>query len=201
MSAHAPRRADGRPTRSGLYVYMDPLFDDTSRDLNERRVELRARTALYLCKRLWHAAGSAVGTIAGDRIQGVRERYHPGAERDGLSFETSRVAIAIPALMVVSHERPESGKRARSLYDRSPKSRMCHHDSPLLFIESARLAEDAVGNSDLSKIVQQARCCDQIEFLARESGPLPEGACETRHALGMSAKSVLPGIANLDKHL
>ena len=59
----------------------------------------------------WRHERAPVKTSAGDCVERVSNRQDACAERDHIAFETRRIAAAVPALVMVTHERSDCRQR------------------------------------------------------------------------------------------
>src|SRR5436190_9504870 len=134
-------------------------FEGLVRDLVERlyhlRVELAARALGDRPARVRQRGGGPVGPVCGDRVERVGDREDPRRERDLLALQAVRVALAVPALVVVLDDvgrRLEEGDPAEDL---RADQRVPAHQPALRVAERLGLVEDPVGDRDLADVVQQ----------------------------------------------
>ena len=112
--------------------------------------------------------GIPVDAPARQRIVHVRDRHDPRRQRNLFPLELFGISRAIPPL-VVRHrdvprhlQKPDVGKPLPRRVQRLRADRHVRpHDLGLVVGQLARLQQDAVGNRDLSYVVQRAGLMDQ----------------------------------------
>ena len=99
-----------------------------------------------------------------------------------LAGEAVRIAVAVPALVLVAH-RPGDRAHARDRAD-DPLAdhRVLAHHLPLAVVERSRLVQDLVGHADLADVVQQRRGAQPGDLVGVERERLadPRGQVDDR---------------------
>ena len=99
---------------------------------DELGVELGAGLALELVERLLDGSGGPVRPVVDDRVVGVDQADDPRPDRDPLAAQAVRIARAVPALVVVAHDRGELRGGRERLADPLADERVEAHLGPLL---------------------------------------------------------------------
>src|SRR6266568_1995179 len=170
----------GRPptqSRAGpsALVRRDPRRLGPVQRLEERRIEgeeglggawieLDAGVAGDLRPRLLDRLALAIGAVAGDGVERVRDGEDPRAERDLLAGEPARITRSVPALLVGQHDLGWDLEERDGLQDRVTGRGVLAHLLPLGGEELAGLEQDGVRDADLPDVVQQGA--------ARDVGPV-----------------------------
>src|SRR3954447_23946587 len=116
-------------------------FDAGEERGDDFRIELRARTPLDLRDRLLEAERGPVEAVGSHRVEGVSHEDDACAERNVLPGKTVRVAVAVPALVVVEDpvgDRVDAEALEQGVADR----RMALGREPLRVGQSCGLAQD-----------------------------------------------------------
>src|SRR5215510_8379044 len=77
----------------------------TEEYVHDARIEVRARRPLDLAPRRLQRDGPRIGAVERHGVEGIGDGEDAGAQRDLLALEAERVAGAVPALVVVVHDR------------------------------------------------------------------------------------------------
>lgn len=94
---------------------------------------------------------------------------------DGVADQPVRVALAVPALVMVQHSVGQRGQR-RDLAQQARANQGVHpHLAPLLLVEGARLEQDLRRDGDLAHIVQERAEAQALAPLAAEAQALGHG--------------------------
>ena len=104
-----PRGGHARRSPARL-VQRGELGEHASEGLDEARVELAPAAALELEQAVRVGHGAAVRTPRRHRVVGVDDAHGLGEGRNGVAGEPVRVAVAVPALMVMAHGGHELGR-------------------------------------------------------------------------------------------
>src|SRR5690606_15048764 len=94
-------------------------------------------------------------------IKGVGDGEEPCAEGDVISCQPVRIALTVPAFVMMSNDGSGPFQKGYVSDDFRAYQGMSAHQSPLLVSQRARLPKDVVGNSDLSNIMKNG-ASDQI---------------------------------------
>ena len=112
---------------------------------------------------LGHRESPAVRPVGRHRVERVGDRHDPGAHRDGVAGEATRVARPVERLVMVQDDvgaRPEEVELAQ---DPRPDLRVEPHRRPLLARERAGLEQDAVGDADLAEVMDSGGLLDELD--------------------------------------
>src|SRR6188508_707205 len=72
---------------------------------NDLGVELGPRAILELLASILEAHGAAVRAVGGHRMEGVADEDHAGLDRNVALADRIGIALAVPALVAVAHDR------------------------------------------------------------------------------------------------
>src|SRR5439155_9209681 len=90
-------------------LYRTQLFDRHAEErVDDLRIELRAAAALHLATGFVDGQRRSIGTIGGHRIEGVGHGEDARPQRDALAGDGIRIARAVPALVVMTHDRRDA---------------------------------------------------------------------------------------------
>src|SRR5581483_7985786 len=190
------RGAVGAPGLGAL----DPV-DDPQEGLDHVRVELAAGPAANLRQGASLIATRRIGAVAAHRVEGVADRDHAGAERDLLAGEPVRVALPVPALVGGAHQAGDRSHRREGADDPLPDQRVRSHQLPLDLVERCRLAEDLLGDRDLSDVVEPGRATEDVDLLRVEPQLAADRHGEPRDALVMVRQLGLAVAKDRDQEL
>src|SRR5207249_1821733 len=98
---------------------------------------------------------ATIRTIAGHRIKAVRDSEDPRAERDRLARDPIRVALAIPAFVVMTNDARHVFEERDLRDDPRAVLRMPLHHDPFGLAQCGWLAEHVVRDADLADVVQK----------------------------------------------
>src|SRR5262249_29919331 len=101
------------------------------------------------------------------RIERVGDGDDPGAQRDFFTAQVSRISAAIPSFVVVQHQETRMLKVADGAHGRPAPFWMFADPTEFLVVEFAVLEEDAIGDADLSNVMQGGGEDHLIEVLLR----------------------------------
>ena len=133
----------------------------------------------------------AVGPLERHRVVGVDHAHGARDQGDLLAAQAVRVAVAVPALVVMAHAQDELLLEQRA-DDVGAEHRVLAHEVPLLGVQLARLEQDAVGDADLADVVQVGGFFGAADALL---GPAQLGA--QQHHVGRHAGRVAEGVGVL----
>src|SRR5690606_36914315 len=146
----------------------------------KRRVELRARTRTQELARLVAGYRSAVGPLAAQRIECVSDRDDPCCYRYIVSREPLGIAVAVPALMVISNGGHDGIWKAGLVQDRRSDGRVDLHFLHLGGRQLGGFIQNMIGQRQLAYIVEQCTGSQCVDFIIREP---EDGAHSERIAL------------------
>ena len=89
------------------------------------------------------------------------------AERDRGLGDAIGVARAVPALVVMAHDRPRSCEQVERLEQLVADLGVGFHDSALFLVQRARLQQDPVGDPDLADVVEDCAEAHGFHFVGR----------------------------------
>jgi len=113
--------------------------------------------------------GGPVGPVGAQRIVHVRHGEDARGQRDLLSLQATRVARAVPLLVVAVGDvqrGPQVEHRGQQVIRRRG---VAAHDHPLLLRERPRLEQDGVGHAHLADVVQQGAPAHLRQLLPRHA--------------------------------
>ena len=127
--------------------------------------------------------GRLVDAPADQRVVDVGHRHQPRRDRNLVAGQSSRIADAIPLLLVrqaisLASSRKSTGvaQLPLGLLDRvAAERRVGLHDLELFRRQLARLEQDAVGDADLADVVQRRRLVQQLDARGRVQYPANRG--------------------------
>src|SRR5438445_996891 len=118
------------------------------------RVELTTRKMANRLARRLKRGGATIGPVGGDGIQRVCYGKDARAQKNFFSFEAARIAAAVGALVMREDNLGDVRKKGDVLDEVEPDLYVPLHQSALVCSERTRLEQDAVGDSELSDIMQ-----------------------------------------------
>src|SRR5579875_2412054 len=78
-----------------------PDIEDHGEKLNQEGIELGASMAVQFCQSLARSAGSLVAASARHDSKCIADGDHAGPQRNSLTGQSHRVAVAVPTFMVM----------------------------------------------------------------------------------------------------
>ena len=145
------------------------LGEELEEDARDLRVELRAGAALDLGQRLVTAQRRPVGPVARHRVERVGDGEHARLERDLLAGLAGRIAVPVPALVVVEHVRDRLAQGRHAQQDPRADLRVLADLRELVVVEPALLAQHLVGDRELADVVQRAADAQRSRAVPRSS--------------------------------
>jgi hypothetical protein len=130
----------------------------------------------------------AIDAIRRHRFVGVRDDEDARADRYLLTSEALRITSPVEVLVMGKDDRHERTKRRRRLEDRRPVDRMPPHELLLIRVQSCGFHEDAVLDSDLADVVQEAGQLDLFDFSLRDAELAGDGTRDSRNAVGVATR-------------
>src|SRR2546427_5881170 len=118
------------------------------------RVELTTRKMANRLARRLKRGGATIGPVGGDGIQRVCYGKDPSAQKNFFSLETARVAAAVEALVMREDHLGDVRKKGDVLDEVESDLCVPLHQSALIRGERPRLEQDAIGDAELSDIMQ-----------------------------------------------
>ena len=156
--------------------------------VDDRGRELRAAVESDLVGRFLQRPGAAVGAVRGHRVDGVGQADDRGLERDPVAPQAVRVAVAVPALVVVEHRGHRGVEPVEPADDPRAVLRVPLHDLELELRQAVRLREDCIGDADLADVVEEPREAQDVESLPLEPELLAECDRDPLHALRVAGE-------------
>ena len=174
------------------------------RDAQERahdaRVELLACAARDLLARRDRVARVLVGARGGDDVEDVGDRDDAPGQRDVLTRAAVRVALAVPALVVVGDRvRPLSQPRAQRLGHARAELGVAADQPPLLVRRLPRFVEHLRGYLELADVVQQRSPVEAIHLVAPEMQLLRDHLRVGADALGVASRDAIVRVQSGDE--
>lgn len=123
--------------------------------LKHLRVERLASFPTEHVDRIFNADRLVVRSLRHERIEVIDDREDAGTDRYLLALQTSRIARAVPPLVVVADERRDWVGEGHHLDDVGAHLRMGLDSLELLTGEAPRFRQDVLGNGDVADVVQQ----------------------------------------------
>src|SRR4051812_32556548 len=153
--------------------------------LDRVRIELPSRRLLELGERSLDGQLLAVGAVARERVEGLRDEDDPRPHRDVVAVETVGIAHAVPTLVMVQHAICDR-IGAEALEHPVADLRMALEQLSLVFRQSVRLAEDLVRNGELAHVVEAAGDAYDLDVVRAEAEARRDPLRELRDACGMT---------------
>ena len=174
-------------------------------DVEQRRgdggVELGAGAAAQLVEGDLARERAAVGAVAVERVPGVAGEDDARRERDRVADEPVRVAVAVPALVLVAHGAGDGLQAGDGREDALADHRVLAHEHPLRGVERAGLVEERVGDADLADVVEQGDGGELGHLLAAQAEAGADGDREVVHGVGVLAGVAVAGLEGRGERL
>ena len=163
------------------------------RDAQERahdaRIELLAGAARDLVARIDGIARVLVRARRGDHVEDVGDRDDAAGERDAVAGGAVRIALAVPALVVVCDRvRPLAEPRAQRRGEAGAELGMAADQLPLRVRRAPGLVEDLGRHLELADVVQQRGPVEAVDVVAAEPELLRDHLRVGADALGVAAR-------------
>ena len=165
---------------------------DVHEGTHEARVELRPCTACELGAGLGRAGRLLVRARRGDHVVDVGDRDDASGEWDLLSGDATRVALAVPVLVVVPDRvGPRAQPFVEGLDERLAVQGMAAQLLPFLVRRLAGLVQDLGADVELADVVEERGPIQTVELLSCQAELLAEAVGVGADALGVSARDLV----------
>src|SRR2546421_4410245 len=111
----------------------------------------------------------AIRAIRHNGIQSVGHGKHSGAKRNLIAFQSARVACAIKAFLMGVYNVASFLQEGNLLEHLVAAIAVLSHDSYFFGIQSARLAQDGIGNSHLSNVMEKGAAGNYPDVIVGKS--------------------------------
>src|SRR6266851_9546061 len=139
--------------------------DFAGEQADELWIPLPAGSAVEDRNRLVLAEPAAVWAVVGERVERVADGDDPGQQRDARAAQAVGVAVAVERLVVVADDRQQVRARSQRADDVLADLRMGTHEHQLTRVKRARLQQDAVRDSDLADVMDDAAAIQGIQVV------------------------------------
>src|SRR5438128_5126297 len=153
--------------------FLAQIFPDVIRHTHEScnhfRIKLATRPFfdLFTSGRQW--LRGAIRAIRHNGIQSVGHGKHSGAKRNLIAFQSARVACAIKAFLMGVYNVASFLQEGNLLEHLVAAIAVLSHDSYFFGIQSARLAQDGIGNSHLSNVMEKGAAGNYPDVIVGKS--------------------------------
>src|SRR2546422_10616508 len=131
------------------------------------RVELTPGPALNFFPRRLYRLRRAIRAIGRDCVERVGYRKHPGAERNFLAFESSRIPSSVKSLLMGVDNFGSLGQEWNLLQYLIAVKAVLSHNRHFVGRQLVRLAQNVVGDRHLPNIVEKRAASDHADFIRR----------------------------------
>src|SRR6266516_5211913 len=189
-----------RQPRQRAHDEAHPSEREVDEGPHESRIELRARAARDLRPSFRRVAGLLVRARRGDDVEDVGDRHDASGERDLLAGDPTRVALAVPTLVVVADRfdpfaEPLAQRRDHLLSEQ----RMLPQLVPFLVGRLAGLVENLGPDLELPDVVQERRPVQMVEVIAMQAELPPEAVGVSTDALGVATRQGIVRVESGDE--
>ena len=111
------------------------------------------------------AEGIFINAFVGQRIIGVRQTHHLGADGDRIPLQAFRIAVSIPAFVVIVTDVVGIAQiffiphAVQFFQDLAPRQGMGLHQFPFFGSQRPRFIQNGIRNGDLADVVERGRAC------------------------------------------
>ena len=139
-------------------------------------------------------AGLSIRPVGGHGVVGVDDGEDARFERDAVSLQPERVALAVEALVMVEEYRQRALQEADLRDEDARQQRVPLHGLPFATAQGARLAQDGVGHAYLADIVEERAALDVDEPFFRHVHLPGDGDGQVRDAFRMAFRRRVFGV-------
>ena len=143
----------------------------------------------------------AIRPCRGHGREGVADGEDPGDERDLLTHEAIEVALAVPALVVVTDPGPDDLDVGQVAHDQVAERDVLLDHVVLVRAERAGLAQDVVRDADLADVVEQTGDADGVDEVALEPETFGQEHAVAGDVLGVLLRVAVLGVDREDQPL
>ena len=169
--------------------------------LDHLRVQPLARFLLQQPDRRFRGHRLVVRPLRHQRVEVVDDRQDARAERNLLTLQPGRIALAVPALVVAQDQRRHGIRERHRADDVGADLRMRADLLELFGRQRARLGQDVLGHRQLADVVQQRRRLHALDLVLahpERRAPAPprraaRGGCAAARS-GPSRRSRAPAL-------
>ncbi len=158
------------------------------------RIQRLPRLVLHDLQRLLGRHRLVERPLRGQRVEVVHGRENARAERNLLARQAVRIALAVPALVVIQDERRHRIGERHVRDDLRADLRMHLHPLELFLRQRTRLRQDVLGHRELSDVVQQRGRPHALHVAGRHAHGLGEPGREDLHAADVRRRGLVLGV-------
>src|SRR5258706_4112813 len=152
-----------------------PFFGgDSEKGGNGLRIKLLPRFFFNDLARSIIRASLAIGTVRGQRVEGISDHEETGAKRNLLAVQAIGIASAIPFLLMSKYDLNLCPQIRNARQHFKSSLGMASDDQCFLCIERARFVQDRVWYADLADIMDECSAADVLDDVFIQSNFIGE---------------------------
>ena len=152
---------------SALMRLLAQLRQNLQERFDDPRIECLARLLFDQRRRRFGGDGLVIRPVGGQRIVELDDAQYARPERHLLALAAGRIAVAVPALVMIQDERRDGLRKRHRGDDFGADLRMNADLLKLLGRERTRLGENVLGYGQLADVVQQCGGFDGLRSRRR----------------------------------